>query len=83
MQKNTQDARLYQFQAKAYAARGRAGQQHKALAEAYLLQGQLPAAIEQLELAQKAKDGDFYERSAIDARLRQLKRRQQEEMKPK
>ncbi|MCE1172457.1 MAG: M48 family metalloprotease [Azovibrio sp.] len=83
VQKNTQDARLYQFQAKAYAARGRAGQQHKALAEAYLLQGQLPAAIEQLELAQKAKDGDFYERSAIDARLRQLKRRQQEEMKPK
>ncbi len=79
VQRHAQDVRLYLLQARAYAARGRLAQQHRALAEAYLLRGQLPAAIEQLEIAQKAKGSDFYELSAIDARLRQLKRRQQEE----
>lgn len=81
IQRSSQDARLYQLQARTYAARGNVLQQHRALAEAYLLQGQLPAAIEQLEIAQRAKGKDFYELSAVDARLRQLKRRQQEEMK--
>lgn len=83
IQRNSQDERLYLSQAKVYAARGKAAQQHRSLAEAYLLRGQLPAAIEQLEIAQKVKGTDFYELSAIDARLRQLKRRQQEEAKRK
>jgi predicted Zn-dependent protease len=75
LRKNTNDARLYQLQARAYAALGKTGQRHQALAEAYALEGALPAAIEQLELAQRAKDNDFYTSSAIDARLRQLKQR--------
>ncbi|MCX8145956.1 MAG: M48 family metalloprotease [Azovibrio sp.] len=83
LQRRPQDDRLYLLLAKAHAARGRVAQQHRALAEAYWLRGQLPAAIEQLEIAQKAKGADFYELSAIDARLRQLKRRQQEEAKRK
>ncbi|MGE5491474.1 MAG: M48 family peptidase, partial [Actinomycetota bacterium] len=58
-------------------------QQHRSLAEAYALQGQLPAAVEQLQLAQRAGDANFYELSAIDARLRELKARQAEEAKEK
>jgi predicted Zn-dependent protease len=75
------DSRLWTLQAKAYAALGKRLQQHRCQAEAYAVQGQLLAAIEQLQLAQKAGDGDFYEQSAVDARLRELKRRQAEEAK--
>ena len=78
LRKDTADARFYKLQARACAALGKTGQQHQALAEAYALEGALPAAIEQLELAQRAKDNDFYTSSAIDARLRQLKQRQAE-----
>ncbi|MDR3322774.1 MAG: M48 family metalloprotease [Zoogloeaceae bacterium] len=70
---DSRDARLYLLRARLYAAKGLTAQQHHALAEAYALQGALSAAIEQLELAQKSPSADFYEQSAIDARLRQLK----------
>lgn len=75
------DSRLWALQAKAYSALGKRLLQHRSQAEAYALQGQLLAAIEQLQIAQKAGDGDFYEQSAVDARLRELKRRQSEEAK--
>jgi predicted Zn-dependent protease len=66
------DARLYALRAKSYAAMGKRLLQHQAQAEAYVLQGSLPAAIEQLQLAQKSGDGDFYQLSSVDARLRDL-----------
>lgn len=75
------DARMYALQAKTYAMMGRRMQQHRAQAEAYLVEGQLDAAIEQLELARKAGDGDFYEQSQLDARLLELKQRKMEEMR--
>jgi len=75
------DAQLYQLLAKSYAALGARTQQHRALAEAYYLQGSVPTAIEQLQFAQTAGDSDFYTLSAIDARLRELKRIQVEELK--
>ncbi|MDP1654409.1 MAG: M48 family peptidase, partial [Rhodocyclaceae bacterium] len=75
------DARLYAFQAKAHAAQGKHLLQHRAQAEAYLAQGQLDAAIMQLELARKAGDGDFFELSQTDARLHELKQRKLEEMR--
>jgi predicted Zn-dependent protease len=46
--------------------------QHRAQAEAYVLRGNLPAAIEQLQLAQRAGDGDFYQKSSVEARLKEL-----------
>jgi predicted Zn-dependent protease len=76
-----QDARAFNMIAKSYAALGQRTEQHRALAEGYYLQGGLAAAVEQLALAQKAGDGDFYTLSAIDARLRELRRLQQEEIK--
>lgn len=81
LQAYSTDARMYGLQAKAYALLGRKLQQHRAQAEVYALRGQLLAAIEQLQLAQKAPDGDFYEYSQVDARLRELKARQAEEAK--
>jgi beta-barrel assembly-enhancing protease len=75
------DARLYNLQAKSYAASGKRLLHHQALAETYVLQGTLPAAIEQLQLAQKSGDGDFYQLSAVEARLRDLRTLQAEERK--
>lgn len=75
------DVRLHKLRAQAYAGLGRQAMQHRALAEVFALQGQTQGAIGQLELAQKAGDGNFYEMSSIDARLRELKVRRVEEVK--
>jgi len=75
------DPKLYGLQALAYSKLGKRAEQHRALAELYLLKGGIPAAIEQLRLAQKAGDADFYVASAIDARLREVQQRYQEELK--
>ena len=75
------DARMHGLLAKAYALMGKLARQHRALAEVYVINGQLLAAIEQLQLAQQARDGDFYDQAQIDARLRELKRQQAEEMR--
>ena len=77
------DARLYALQAKGYASLGKRLLQHQAQAEAYVLQGSLPAAIEQLQLAQKSGDGDFYQLSSVEARLRDLRAQLAQEMKEK
>jgi predicted Zn-dependent protease len=75
------DARLHALQARAYAALGKRLHQHRAQAEAYLAEGLLDAAIMQLDLARQAGDGDFFEQSEVDARLRELRQRKQEEMR--
>lgn len=67
------DYKLYEFAARSHAALGHVLAQHRSQAEAYANTGQYPAAIEQLMIAQKAPDGDFYERSQVDARLRELR----------
>ena len=83
VQAHTSDFKTRTLQAKAYAMLGKQLRQHWALGESYALQGHLLAAIEQLQLAQKSTDGDFYDRSQVDARLRQLKAQQAEELKQK
>lgn len=83
LQLNFADYKLYGLQAKSYAALGKRLQQHRAQAEFYLLQGQLGQAVEQLQFAQQATDGNFYEQSAVDARLRELRKLQAEEDKLK
>jgi len=77
------DVHVHGLQAKTYAALGLRLQQHRAQAEVYVLQGLLLESINQLQLAQKASDGDFYEHSQVDARLRELKIRQAAEAKNK
>jgi predicted Zn-dependent protease len=65
--------------ARAYAGQGKRVQQHQALAEKYAMEGAFQAAIEQLQIARKAGDGDFYTLSEVDARLHQLQRQYREE----
>ena len=75
------DARVYGMQAKIYAILGKRLLQHQAQAEVYALQGALPSAIEQLSLARAAGDGDFYQLSVIDARLKELRAQYTQELK--
>jgi len=69
------DISLYQLQAQAYQADGNTMLLHRALAESYIRQGDLPRAIDQLELALRSEDGDFYEISSAESRLKELRRR--------
>ena len=75
------DPRLHALQARTYAALGKRLLQHQSQSEAYVLQGSLPAAIEQLQLARSAGDGDFYQLSMVDARLKELRSQYASEMK--
>ena len=67
------DSRLYRLQAQSYTDLGNNLLRHRAQAEAYARQGNLPAAIEQLQIALKSSDGDFYQISSAEARLRELR----------
>jgi predicted Zn-dependent protease len=75
------DPRLHQLQAKNYASLGKRLLQHQAQAEVYALQGSLPAAIEQLQIARAAGDGDFYQLSVVDARLKELRGQHAQELR--
>jgi beta-barrel assembly-enhancing protease len=75
------DYRLYELQAECYAHLGQKLQQHRSLAEAYTLIGSLPAAIDQLQLGLKAGDGDFYQLSSAEARLKELRAADAEQRK--
>lgn len=66
------DARLYELQARTFAALGRVQEEHHALAYNYILHGNLRGAIEQLELA-KQGGNDYYELSTIETELKQFK----------
>ena len=67
------DEKLYELQSRIYAATGKRLLQHKAQAEVYYRRGDLPAAADQLQIAIKSGDGDFYQVSSAEARLRQIK----------
>lgn len=73
LQLQPDDMRLYRLQAQAYESQGNRLLQHRAQGEAYARAGLLGAAIEQLQIALKSGQGDFYQLSAIEARLRELR----------
>lgn len=54
---------------------------HYALGEKYALEGAWPSAIEQLKIARASGAADFYQGSSIDARLREMQKQYQEELK--
>lgn len=66
------DARLYELQARTYAALDKPQEEHHALAYNYILHGDLRGAIEQLELA-KQSGSDYYQLSIIESDLKQFK----------
>jgi predicted Zn-dependent protease len=83
VQQYREEPKLYDKLAKTYAAQGKIALQHMALAESYVLSGALPAAVDQLNLARKAKDVSFYDQAVIDARERELQEKQRDEKKEK
>ncbi len=68
------DAYFYDILAKAYTAKNKNLLRFQAQGESYFRQYNLKKAIEQMELATKAKDGNFYEQSIVEARLKELHR---------
>jgi len=81
LRQNPRDLRLRALQPQLYAGLGKRLLQHQAQAELYVLRGSLPAAVEQLQLAQAAGDGNFYELSVVDARLKELRALHAQELK--
>lgn len=67
------DGRLHQLAAKSYATLGRKMLQHAHLGEYYVRLGNLRGAIDQFELAIKTGDGNFYQISTAESRLRTLR----------
>jgi predicted Zn-dependent protease len=66
------NATLWELRARAEATLGKRLAQHRSLGEVYAIQGNYAAAAQQLSLAQAAGDGDFFEHSAVDSRLREV-----------
>jgi beta-barrel assembly-enhancing protease len=77
------DANLYDTLAKAYGMKGNVLLKHQAQSESYFRKYDLNKAVEQMELATKAKDGNFYEHSIVEARLKELRRLQENEKQAK
>ena len=65
---------LHRIAARTYADLGKRTQQYLHQGEFYAWQGDLKGAINQLELASKAADADFYQSSVVETRLRALRR---------
>jgi len=75
------DGQLHLVAARAYAALGKEMLQHQHQAEYYAWQGNLPAAVIQFELAVKSHDGDFYQASVAESRLRAIREELSEQKK--
>lgn len=69
---------LHRIAARAYAEQNMRSKEHQHQGEYYAWAGALSLAIGQLELASKAGDGDFYQNSVVDTRLRTLRAEQAE-----
>jgi len=65
---------LHRIAAQTYADLGKKLLQYQHQGEYYAWQGDLKGAIVQFELAGKAGDGDFYQSSVVETRLRVLRR---------
>lgn len=75
------DPEMWRMLGESYQGLGERGMAHRAAAESYLLLGLRLPAIEQLRLAVKAGDLDFYNGSIVDAKLREQELLWREELK--
>ena len=71
------DAYFYELLAKAYFIEHKDLLRYQAQGEAYYRQYNLDKAVEQMDFATKSKDGTFYQKSIVEARLKELKRKQE------
>jgi predicted Zn-dependent protease len=70
------DGPLHQIAARAYAEQNMRMLEHQHQGEYYAWAGNLTGAITQFELAAKAGDGNFYQASVVETRLRTLRAEQ-------
>jgi predicted Zn-dependent protease len=75
------DGTLHRHAAHAYSALGNKTKHHYHQGEFYAWHGNLRAAIQQMELAVRAGDANFYEHSVVETRLRALRREVAEQQK--
>jgi predicted Zn-dependent protease len=75
------DITWWNLLAKGYAEQNNQAKYHAAVAEKYVCEGALPAAIQQLSIAKQSSTGDFYSLSEIEARKSQLEFLYLEELK--
>ena len=66
------DSYFFELLSKAYSKQGKELLHYQAQSEAYYRKFNLPRAIEQMEFAAKSKDGNFYQKSIVESRLKQL-----------
>ena len=74
LQQDSDDPKLYLLQARSYALQGKQLARHRATGEAYARMGNVRGAVEQMQIALKSGDGDFYQLSSTEARLRELRK---------
>lgn len=67
------DAYLYDLKSQAYTQQNKNLLRHQAQGEAYFRSYNLQGAVEQMELAVLSGDGDFYQLSIAEARLKELR----------
>jgi beta-barrel assembly-enhancing protease len=78
------DGRIWHLLSEAHGQLNERADAHRAAAEEFALAGAWQSAVEQLRMAQRAGDTDFYTASMIDSRLRDLQaelRRELEEQR--
>jgi predicted Zn-dependent protease len=76
-----QEGPLHEIAARAYAAQDKRLKWHEHQGEYYAWIGNLPLAVDQFQLAAKAGDGDFYQLSVVETRLRVLRQEMAEQQK--
>ncbi len=69
-----EDPNLYELMSKAQAKEGKVLLKHENLAEAFYYRYNIKEAITLLDLAVRAKDGNFYEKSRVESRLKELQK---------
>lgn len=72
LKQRADDPALYALWAKAAGAVGRKAESHQALAEHYYWNGDLRAAVQQLQLAKRYSGDNFYLQSSLDARIQAI-----------
>jgi predicted Zn-dependent protease len=75
------DVQLFNLQAQCYSLLGDRMLEHRALAESYMLKGHYAGAIDQLQTALQNSNGNFYQLSSVEARLKQIQTLKAEEEK--
>lgn len=73
LKKNPRDAALNKLMAKAAGETGDLVQAHRAMAEYYIINGNIHEAINQLGIAEKKAQNDYYALTAIRARIIEIK----------